>query len=149
MERYKVNSSEIPPPVYKHRKTSVRVYEAKKEHRSDIKPSKWSKYQYANSNVLQVLQNDVQVDTIDRVHKDDITVSRFIEEYEKPGRPVILQGFMDDWPAMTNWDTSNLLKLYRNGSYKVGEDDKVDDSPLYLFEPNCEEYTKSSDVIND
>jgi len=45
---------------------------------------------------------------IPRVHK--ISPKEFMEKYYKPGKPVILTGMMDDWPAMTKWDTEYLKK---------------------------------------
>ena len=41
-----------------------------------------------------------------------MTVEQFIEEYEKPNKPVILTDLMTNWGAMKNWTREKLLKNY-------------------------------------
>ena len=43
------------------------------------------------------------MDTIERIHVNDITVDEFIEKYERGHKPVIIQGVTDSWPGMSEW----------------------------------------------
>ena len=52
--------------------------------------------------------------------------SDFVRNFEVPGRPVLLCGWMDDWPAMKNWDLDLLRRNYRTAKFKVGEKDNGD-----------------------
>lgn len=38
----------------------------------------------------------------------DLSSSAFIEEYLKPGRPVVMRNFARDWPALRKWDYAYL-----------------------------------------
>ena len=91
-----------------------------------------------------------------RVHARDITLEAFIEQYEAPKRPVIIQGLIDDWPAHERWRPEALLQRIPDVRLKVGADDdgypvrmklkhylmyvvhqehgQMDDSPLYVFD---------------
>tara|TARA_R110002051_G_scaffold281538_1_gene343159 strand:+ start:10110 stop:10973 length:864 start_codon:yes stop_codon:yes gene_type:complete len=39
------------------------------------------------------------IPSVDRISKSD-----FIEQYFKPQKPVVIQGFIEDWPAYTKWN---------------------------------------------
>jgi histone arginine demethylase JMJD6 len=106
-------------------------------------------------------------DEIERVHVNDITVEEFVEKFERPSRPVIIQGIADTWPAFKKWTFRKLLKKYADSKFKIGESDsgkklKVtlkeyleytmynrDDSPLYLFESSLEEHPEAKKMMND
>lgn len=55
-----------------------------------------------------------------------VAFSDFITNFEVPGRPVLLCGWMDDWPAMKKWDIDTLRRDYRAAKFKVGEKDNGD-----------------------
>lgn len=42
-------------------------------------------------------------DNVDRVIENDLTIDEFIERYEKPYKPVIIQGVQNDWKANSKW----------------------------------------------
>uniref|UniRef100_A0A0G4I6S4 JmjC domain-containing protein n=1 Tax=Chromera velia CCMP2878 TaxID=1169474 RepID=A0A0G4I6S4_9ALVE len=155
------------PGKFDHAKTFRKVHYAKKHQRTDIRPDNWGKFGYWQTNVMDLIGKGTFEETIPRVHIKDTSVREFIEKYEKPGLPVIIQGLMDDWPAMQNWEWSRLERKYRHGSFKVGEDDdghrikmrlkyfldylrhQTDDSPLYLFESACEDATRTAGLLED
>uniref|UniRef100_A0A7S3G240 JmjC domain-containing protein n=1 Tax=Palpitomonas bilix TaxID=652834 RepID=A0A7S3G240_9EUKA len=129
------------------------IEEAKKDSRSEVPLHEWDKQGYAYDGKKAPAWNGSDVvDTIERVHCRDLTVEDFVEKYEKRGRPVIIKGIADGWPAMERWTLERLEKEYRNEIFKVGEDDdgyrisikmkyfmeylrtNKDDSPLYIFD---------------
>lgn len=63
----------------------------------------------------------------------------FIRNFEVPGRPVLLCGWMDDWPAMKKWDLDTLRRNYRTAKFKVGEKDNGDKIRLKMVWPYCED----------
>ena len=87
-----------------------------------------------------------------------MSVEEFIERFEKPGRPVIIQGIADEWPGKSEWQIKRLVERFGDSMFKVGESDsgrklKVtlneyieylmynrDDSPLYMFESSLEDH---------
>ena len=106
-----------------------------------------------NSNINLVSTTNIAVSTgIDHVHTNELSVERFIREYEEPYQPVMISGLTDDWPSR-HWSFASLeASPYRNLSLKCGEDDdgfpikiklkyflqylytQIDDSPLYIFD---------------
>lgn len=100
------------------------------------------------------LESIARRDTLQRVSVKSTGHEKFIEQYEKPLRPVILTDVTDSWPAKERWTIENFLKKYRNELFKCGEDDygynvkmkfkyfayymrnNCDDSPLYIFDGN-------------
>lgn len=63
--------------------------------------------------------------TIPRVHKP--SVEAFVTQYLKPGKPVIIQGAMEDWKARSRWTPQYLMD-------KVGHKDiHVHQSPDGMF----------------
>ena len=45
----------------------------------------------------------LRVSNIDKVHADEMSAASFIERYERPGIPCVIQGVCDRWPAFTKW----------------------------------------------
>ncbi|KAG0040790.1 hypothetical protein BGZ82_008847 [Podila clonocystis] len=88
----------------------------------------------------------VSVENIDK--RSGLTLDEFIQEYEKPGNPVIIQDGAKHWPAMQKWSTEYFLKTWpeavlraesvdvtMTNYFKYSEGTK-DESPLYLFDKN-------------
>lgn len=120
----------------------------------------YQKFDY-NLNVI------AQKDFLPRINVRSVTKQEFIDNYEKPLKPVILTHVVDDWPANKNWNLDKLLKRYRNERFKCGEDDygynvkmkmkyfiyymntNCDDSPLYIFDGNFGEHPRKKNLLND
>jgi hypothetical protein len=45
----------------------------------------------------------LRVSNIDKVHADEMSAASFMERYERPGIPCVIQGVCDRWPAFTKW----------------------------------------------
>jgi len=108
--------------------------------------------------VLQrpIVYDGKQTLPIPRIRRCDITPEEFFQSYALQRRPCIIEGAIDEWPAMHKWEIGRLLESYAHAPFKVGEDDKgrklrmklkyfadymqcqQDDSPLYLFETKME-----------
>ena len=86
-------------------------------------------------------------ETIDR--RSGLSLEEFIEEYEKPGKPVVLTDVMHKWSAASAWTKENLLKRHGNATFRTGSgfklslnnffqylDTQHDVKPLYLFDQN-------------
>ena len=102
----------------------------------------------------------VPMNAFDKVNNDidirvNLTVSEFIEQYEKPNKPVIIRGAMNHWKAMKKWSLIDnmLIKNYGDTLFKTnGTDDNgktfkmtmkqylqyalnnQDEKPIYLFD---------------
>ncbi|KAF9294069.1 hypothetical protein BGZ88_004515 [Linnemannia elongata] len=84
------------------------------------------------------------VENIDR--RSGLSLEDFIQEYEQPGKPVIITDGAKHWPAMTKWSTEYFLKTWPDAVLRAESVDvKVenyfkyaqgtkDESPLYLFD---------------
>ncbi|KAF8821196.1 histone lysine demethylase JMJD6a [Cardiosporidium cionae] len=158
-------SSGSPSVVYDHRKSESIIYYAKKQHRTDIRPRNWSKNSYFKSSLCEHALT--LISTVPYLDRSLSTVEEFYSLYEKAGIPVILRGWIDDWPAFSEWTLEKLEKNYKRSSFKVGEDDdghrikmrmkyfmdylrhQQDDSPLYLFESAVEERISTSKLLKD
>lgn len=53
-----------------------------------------------------------------------------------PGKPVLLCGWMDEWPAKEKWTIENLRRNYRTAKFKVGEKDNGDKIRLKMVRPS-------------
>ena len=94
-------------------------------------------------------------ENIDRVSWKDLTESRFVEEYEKRNRPVIISDFIDsEWKsAKSNWASLSAFAsrlgnpadvVLDCGSYSMSLSDfqnylnsemsKLDESPIFVFD---------------
>lgn len=86
-------------------------------------------------------------ETIDR--RSGLTLEEFIEEYEKPGKPVLLTDVTQKWGAASAWTRENLLRRHGNATFRTGSgfkltlsnffqylDTQHDVKPLYLFDQN-------------
>lgn len=157
----------LPPgtPKYQHKKTLQYVQKAKAAHRSDVPVNCWNKFGYCDTNVCEKLMRAPE--SIERVQIDNITPEEFIERFDKPQKPVIIEGMLSGWPGMQKWSLEYFDMVYRRGLFKVGEDDKGrkirmrmkhfidycrhqnDDSPLYLFESSVESYGSTCRLLDD
>lgn len=155
---------------FSHKRTAEEVKRCKKGHRSELKLPEWSKFGYAARQ--DVLSQMPQIDgkqsvPLPRIRRCDVTPEEFFQRFAVPGRPCIIEGGIDHWPAMERWAIDRLLHEYRHTSFKVGEDDKgrklrmklkyfvdymrhqKDDSPLYLFETKCEADSQARRLLDD
>ncbi|KAG0244750.1 hypothetical protein BGW41_006308 [Actinomortierella wolfii] len=88
----------------------------------------------------------VAVENIDR--RSGLTLQQFIDEYERPGRPVILTDGAQHWPAMKRWSEADFLARWPKAVLRAESVDLTleryfryagatkDESPLYLFDKN-------------
>ncbi|CAF2498737.1 unnamed protein product [Rotaria sp. Silwood2] len=144
-------------------RTLKRISNVRLKARSELQLDEWQQNNYYyDRNVLTCNK-----DQLERVDARNITREDFIEKYERPAKPVIIQHFIDDWPALDKWTVEKLGKKYRNQRFKVGEDDdgrsvklkmkyfldyalnNHDDSPLYLFESSFGEHPKKRRLLDD
>ncbi|MEZ4874383.1 MAG: cupin-like domain-containing protein [Flavobacteriaceae bacterium] len=51
----------------------------------------------------------MQLQEIDRVHT--LTKEAFLKHYFKPQKPVIIEHFVDDWPAVKKWDLDYMAEV--------------------------------------
>ncbi|CAD5219650.1 unnamed protein product [Bursaphelenchus okinawaensis] len=148
------------------RRTQKRVENVKKRARSELNSCGWSPHQYANSGLVNKLQQFTH-DNIERVDGREITIEEFQERFEKRSVPVILTGIIDHWDANKKWTLDRLYKKYRNQKFKCGEDDDgysvklkmkyymdymtstTDDSPLYIFDSGFGDRKKSEALLKD
>lgn len=84
------------------------------------------------------------VENIDR--RSGLSLKDFIQEYEQPGKPVIITDGAKHWPAMAKWSTEYFLKTWPDAVLRAESVDvevknyfkyaqgTKDESPLYLFD---------------
>ncbi|CAH0513594.1 unnamed protein product [Peronospora belbahrii] len=109
-------------PVYPF-KVHRAVFHAKKKHRSDIDPDAWNREGFAGSDVCELPLDESN--DIKREHCSELSVKRFINEYERPALPVVIDGIpeADGWGALKRWSLKKLRKSYKRVEFKCGEDD--------------------------
>ncbi|KAG0254772.1 hypothetical protein BG011_005533 [Mortierella polycephala] len=88
----------------------------------------------------------IAVENIDR--RSGLSLEQFIQEYERPGKPVIIADGAKHWPAMTKWSTEYFLNTWPDAVLRAESVDMTmrnyfkyaqgtkDESPLYLFDKN-------------
>ncbi|KAJ0266256.1 F-box protein [Hirschfeldia incana] len=98
---------------------------------------------------LEMRQEWLERDNIVRVR--GISVEDFITKFEEPNKPVLLEGCLDDWPAVTKWTKEYLTKVSGDVEFAVGpvemklenyfrySDGVTEERPLYLFDPKFAE----------
>jgi hypothetical protein len=69
---------------------------------------------------------------IERRHK--LPASEFLDSYYTAGRPVIITGMMDDWPAMSKWSLQYLRQRFGSRTVEVQFDREAD--PRYEINKN-------------
>lgn len=95
-------------------------------------------------------------DTVPRINYST-NRKEFIRQFEEPNIPCVITGALENW-NLANFSIEKLAYMYRHEKFKVGEDDdgktvymglkyylhyalkdefgaKIDDSPLYIFDP--------------
>ncbi|OQR91034.1 histone arginine demethylase [Achlya hypogyna] len=156
----------VPAPALSSKVKAI-VDDIKRKHRSDMRVEAWTNQGFAGSDIC-----DMPIDTskdIPRESCKELSVRRFIEEYEKPCLPVVIEGIPEDegWTACENWTLKKLKKDYKRANLKVGEDDdgktlrmkfkhfckymktQTDDSPLYIFDSTFDDKKETTQLLHD
>ena len=58
-------------------------------------------------------------DNAERVNESDLTIEEFIEKFEKPYKPVIIQGVQNDWKANHKWTVEVNVKFMLNKKQEI------------------------------
>ncbi|XP_078436842.1 transferring glycosyl group transferase [Wolffia australiana] len=95
---------------------------------------------------LEMKPEWLRTDNITR--RRGLSAAEFVACFEEPNRPVLLEGCLDDWPAMRKWDRDGLLRICGGAAkFAVGPvemelasffryaDAAKEERPLYLFDP--------------
>uniref|UniRef100_K3X3W1 JmjC domain-containing protein n=1 Tax=Globisporangium ultimum (strain ATCC 200006 / CBS 805.95 / DAOM BR144) TaxID=431595 RepID=K3X3W1_GLOUD len=132
-----------------------------------IKSHEWGREGFVGSDVCELPLDESN--PVKREHCSDLSVERFIEEYEKPYLPVVIEGIpeAENWGAVHNWSLKKLKKAYKRVQLKCGEDDdgksirmkfkyfmkylehQTDDSPLYIFDSTFDEKADTKPLLDD
>ncbi|KAG1333885.1 F-box protein [Cocos nucifera] len=95
---------------------------------------------------LEMKPEWLERDNIER--RRGISVEEFVESFEEPNRPVLLEGCLESWPAMEKWTWEQLVKVCGDVKFAAGPvemtleryfryaDSAREERPLYLFDPN-------------
>ena len=105
--------------------------------------------------------------SIDHVHCHELSSQRFIDQYEAPYIPCMIQGLTAHWNMQHYTPLSLALSPYSSCVFKCGEDDdgysikiklkhflaymanQQDDSPLYIFDSAFDEHSISRQILAD
>ena len=93
-----------------------RVLECKKKHRPKLK--NWEKDFFGSVresffNELKIKYQTENEQTIERISFDNLTIERFIEEYERLAIPLIISNI----PNKQNWNAGYFLSLFISFSF--------------------------------
>ncbi|OQS03363.1 histone arginine demethylase [Thraustotheca clavata] len=156
----------VPQPQLSSKIQAI-VDDIKRKHRSDMRVDTWTNQGFAGSDIC-----DMPIDTSKDIRREactELSVQRFIDEYEKPAIPVIIEGVPENegWTACENWTFKKLKKNYKAAYLKVGEDDdgktlrmkfkhfckymktQIDDSPLYIFDSTFDDKKETTQLLHD
>eukprot|EP00049_Salpingoeca_infusionum_P006253 m.103978 g.103978 ORF g.103978 m.103978 type:complete len:418 (+) comp13248_c0_seq9:455-1708(+) len=136
-----------------------KIEKAKLAGRSELTLEGWQRYRYAKARHLCDDLPPIN-DNIERIDYNTVSKEEFIERFETPTRPVIIQNCVSQWPAAERWTMENLVLTYGSDRFKCGEDDdgnnvklklkhyhhymqnNNDDSPMYIFDSALEKDDK-------
>ncbi|EDO41023.1 predicted protein [Nematostella vectensis] len=146
-------------------KTERRILAVKRKARPELKDEDaWTKMNcLKNFDACLTSVND----NIDRIDCNKISRSEFVEQYERPRKPVVLTHAIDHWQASRKWTLERLARKFRHQKFKVGEDDdgyavkmkmkyyseyiqhNKDDSPLYIFDSSFGEHPVKKKLLEE
>ncbi|CAD7091476.1 unnamed protein product [Hermetia illucens] len=141
-----------------------RLREVKRKARPELnEKGSWTAQGYAN----RFDEFKKFTDNVGRIHVNTVSCAEFIEQYERPYKPVVIEGVADNWNARHKWTLDKLAKKYRNQKFKCGEDNEgysvkmkmkyyveymkttKDDSPLYIFDSSFGEHHRRKKLLDD
>ena len=60
---------------------------------------------------------------METINYHEVSVESFMERFEIPSKPCIINGATDHWAALQNWNFKDLIEKYGLANLRVGEDD--------------------------
>lgn len=75
----------------------------------------WTKHDYKNKFDCSI---DIVPDTVERIHANEVPTEEFIERFEKPYKPVVIEGVTDNWKARYKW-TLEVQQASEYGNYCI------------------------------
>ncbi|KAJ3061954.1 hypothetical protein HDU98_002158 [Podochytrium sp. JEL0797] len=154
------------PVDIKQSRYDRRVRRWKRDARSELDSRDWNKTNFARLN----FHIPDHRDSVQRIDIDEVSNAEFVERFERDGLPCVISGVTREWEAESEWTPQRLLDRFHNEKFKVGEDDNGksvhvpfsyfmkycitsgdaarDDSPLYIFDPNFGDRSRTN-TAND
>lgn len=85
------------------------------------------------------------------VRRKGISIDEFVMDFEERNKPVLLEGCLENWPALEKWNRDYLIEKCGDVKFSVGpvemkledyfrySDQVREERPLYLFDPKFAE----------
>jgi len=99
------------------------IDEAKGKARSDLDLGEWTRQGWAFT--TRGVAEPTPLGHIAREVASRLSVSDFVDRYERPNVPVVIAGCAEAWPAVTDgaWAPAALYSAFRHRRFRCGEDD--------------------------
>ncbi len=99
---------------------------------------------------LEVARRNAQLGShygeVPRVHKP--TAQEFLDQFYSQNKPVVIEGALDDWPALERWQDPEYLKRTSGDAIVEVQANRESDENFEINSPNLKKEMKFADFVD-